>query len=80
MILTHKITLSLNNRDGIQSIDAVQGDTARAVELTLLENGLAWAVPEDVRAVIRYRRHDVVPLVSLVPVIVRPYPQLQILP
>jgi hypothetical protein len=56
MILTHKITLSLNNRDGIQSIDAVQGDTARAVELTLLENGLAWAVPEDVRAVIRYRR------------------------
>lgn len=56
MILTHKITLSLDSRDGIQSIDAVQGDTARAVELTLLENGRAWAVPEDVRAVIRYRR------------------------
>lgn len=56
MILTHKITLSLNSRDGIQSIDAVQGDTVRAVELTLMENGLAWPVPEDVRAVVRYRR------------------------
>lgn len=56
MILTHKITLSLNSREGIQSIDAVQGDTVRAVELTLLENGLSWAVPEDVEAVIRYRR------------------------
>lgn len=56
MILTHKITLSLDQRGDRQSIDAVQGDTARAVEVSLLEDGAAWAVPEDTTAVIRYRR------------------------
>lgn len=56
MILTHKISLSLNQRGERQSIDAVQGDSARAVEISLQENGAAWAVPEGVTAVIRYRR------------------------
>lgn len=56
MILTHKISLSLDRRGQMQSIDAVQGDSARAVEISLLENGSAWIVPEGTTAVIRYRR------------------------
>lgn len=56
MILTHKITLSLDRRGDRPCIDAVQGDTARAVEVSLLENGEAWLVPEGTAAVIHYRR------------------------
>ena len=56
MILTHKITLNLDCRGDRPCIDAVQGDTARAVEISLLDNGKAWLVPERTTAVIRYRR------------------------
>lgn len=56
MILTHKITLSLDQRGDRPCIDAVCGDTARAIEITLLENGEAWAIPQGVTAVVSYRR------------------------
>ena len=56
MILTHKLTLSLDNRELSQTLDAVQGDSARVVELSLLEGGAPWAVPEGTEAVIRYHR------------------------
>ena len=56
MILTHKISLSLDRRGDRPCIDAVQGDTARSVEISLLDNGSPWLVPERTTAVIRYRR------------------------
>lgn len=56
MILTHKIQLSLDTRGDRPCLDAVQGDTARAIEITLLENGAAWPVPEGVTGVVSYRR------------------------
>ena len=56
MILTHKITLDLAQRGDRPSIDAVQGDTARAVEISLMDNGAAWTVPEGTSAVVCYRR------------------------
>lgn len=56
MILTHKVTLSLDRRGDRPCVDAVQGDTARAVEISLTANGAAWLVPAGTEAVIRYRR------------------------
>lgn len=56
MILTHKITLSLDHQGERQIIDVVQGDTARAVEITLLENGEPWQIPEYPLVSIYYRR------------------------
>ena len=56
MILTHKLQLSLDTRGDRPCIDAVCGDTARAIEITLLENGVAWPIPEGVTAVVSYRR------------------------
>ena len=56
MILTHKIQLSLDQRGDRPCIDAVCGDTARAIEITLLENGAEWPIPAGVTAVVSYRR------------------------
>lgn len=56
MIFTNKISLDLDRRGDRPCMDAVQGDTARAVELTLLENDTVWPVPQGATAVIRYRR------------------------
>lgn len=56
MILTHKIRLSLDNRGDRPCMDAVCGDTARAVEFTLLENGAPWPIPTEATAVVSYRR------------------------
>ena len=56
MILTNKISLELDRRGDRPIMDAVQGDTARAVELTMLENGTVWPVPQEASAVVRYRR------------------------
>ena len=56
MILTHKIQLALDQRGDRPCIDAVCGDTARAVEVSLMENGEAWLIPEGTAAVVSYRR------------------------
>lgn len=56
MILTHKLTLSLDQRGERPCVDAVQGDTARALEVSLMENGVAWAIPEGCTGVVSYRR------------------------
>lgn len=56
MNISHKVTLSLDQRGDRQIIDAVQGDTARTLEISLLENGQAWTIPEGTMATIHYRR------------------------
>lgn len=39
-------------------LEGVQGDSARAVEITLTENGTAWEIPQDVRVLLRYRHQN----------------------
>lgn len=56
MILTHKLTLALDQRGDRPCLDAVQGDTVRAIEISLTENGEAWTIPQGVTAVVSYRR------------------------
>ena len=56
MIITHKIMVRLDSREEQQTIDTVQGDTGRSVEISLLDNGSAWSVPDGTRAMVRYRR------------------------
>lgn len=55
MIVTHKLKLPLDCREDIR-IDAVQGDSARAVEFSLTENGEAWPVPEGTTVMVHYCR------------------------
>ena len=56
MMITQKITLHLDRRTDNNIVETVQGDTARAVEFTLLAEETAWTVPEGATAMIRYRR------------------------
>lgn len=56
MILTHKLTLALDQRGDRPCLDAVQGDTVRAIDISLTASGEAWAIPQGVTAVVSYRR------------------------
>lgn len=59
MIITHKIEMDLAGRDWMPRIDVVQGDTnTRLLELTLLEAGSSWEIPEDVQVWVRYCKSD----------------------
>lgn len=59
MVITQKISLDFCCPKIQPRVSAVQGDSyTRAVEVTLLENGAAWAVPEDASVLVRYRRPD----------------------
>lgn len=56
MTIVHKITLDLAQRQEMPQIQANQGEAnSRQVEISLTENGVAWTIPEDAGAVIRYR-------------------------
>lgn len=58
MIVTHNLTIDLVEKQAPCIVDAVQGDSARCLELELLENGKPWQIPQDVSAVIRYAKPD----------------------
>lgn len=59
MIVTHKITVDLTRGGEMPRVDVVQGDVnTRAVELTLLEGGMAFAVPSGTAAAVRFRKAD----------------------
>lgn len=59
MIITHKLTMDLGRCGQAPIIDAVQDDRyTRNAELTLLDQGSAWAVPTGAKAVIAYRKAD----------------------
>lgn len=55
MIITNKISVHLDQRRETPIINAVQGDSARAVEIALLFAKEPWIVPEGVTAMIRYK-------------------------
>lgn len=58
MIVTQQIQVDLTDKQQRPSIDAVQGDTAKAVKITLTAGGVAWTIPSGAAALIRYRKLD----------------------
>ncbi len=58
MIVTQQIQVELTDKQERPSIDAVQGDGAKAVKISLLAQGEAWPIPAGAAALIRYRKLD----------------------
>ena len=59
MKVTQKINLDFTKQGVTPRISVVQGDLyTRLMEITLTSNGEPWHVPEDVSALIRYRKPD----------------------
>ena len=58
MIVTQQIQVNLTDKQERPSIDAVQGDGAKAVKISLFAEGEAWAIPDGAAALIRYRKLD----------------------
>lgn len=58
MQITQQITMHLDRRQESQIVDAVQGETARAVTLALYDKDQPWTVPADASILIRYRKPD----------------------
>lgn len=57
MITTNKINVFMHRREVYQT-DAVQGDTARVLELSLYAGAEKWPVPNRAGAQIRFRKPD----------------------
>lgn len=58
MQITKKITIDLAKRGIIETVDAMQGDSnTRAVEITLLDNGVAW-LPSDATPSVAFKKPD----------------------
>lgn len=59
MKVTQKINLDFTKQGVTPRISVVQGDLyTRLLEITLTSNGEPWHIPEDVSALIRYRKPD----------------------
>lgn len=59
MVITTKISMDLRRAGYPGIVHAVQNDTnSRAVELRLMDNGVAWIVPDGVTAAVGYRKED----------------------
>ena len=54
MQVTSQITIDLAAPGLLPVLEGVQGDSARAVALTLTENGKPWEIPQDARVMVRY--------------------------
>lgn len=58
MKIRQKVTVDLGNKGLRSKVDAVQGDSAREIEITLVSNGQPWEVPQGVSVLIRYAKTD----------------------
>ena len=58
MKVYQNITIDLAKNEGVAYADAVQGDSARFLRLSLEENGAAWNIPQGVVAVVRFEKPD----------------------
>ena len=59
MVITNKIEIDLARLGVQQLFHAVQNDAnSRVVEISLLENGAAWNVPDSATAAMAYRKAD----------------------
>ena len=59
MIVTHDITIDLQNRKGVPRVDATQDDRyTRDIAITLMSGAEPWEFPSDAVTVIRYSKSD----------------------
>lgn len=59
MIVTHDITIDLQNRKGVPRVDATQDDRyTRDIAITLMSGAEPWKFPSDAVTVIRYSKSD----------------------
>ncbi|MDO5152369.1 MAG: hypothetical protein Q4D50_03285 [Eubacteriales bacterium] len=59
MIVKHKLTMDLAGQAGMPRAEMVEGDQyARQLELSLYCGAEPWSIPEDVHAVVSFRRAD----------------------
>lgn len=59
MIITHPIEIDLVNPGAAPRVQVKQGESlSRMVEVRLLQNGEAWAIPSGTQVAIRYHVHD----------------------
>lgn len=59
MIVKTKIIMDLLKPTLCPVINAVQGDTySRGIDISLFAAGVAWEIPDDVTAAVRYRKRD----------------------
>ena len=54
MKITQTVKIDLARRTITPLVDAVQGDSARTLEIHLLSDGQNWMIPEDVQVMVRY--------------------------
>ena len=54
MLVTKKLTVDLARKSVLGTVDAVRGDSAIALEMTLLCDGTPWTVPDDASVIVRY--------------------------
>lgn len=54
MVATKKLTVDLVRKTLLGTVDAVRGDSAIALEITLLCDGEPWVVPADASVIVRY--------------------------
>ena len=58
MIVTHKLSVDLAEKGKPIVVSGVHGDSARALELELLTQGVPWQIPQEVAVCIRYEKPD----------------------
>lgn len=58
MKVTNIVNIDLSIRQNIPFVDAVQGDSARAIEFRLFDKGQPFNVPDGSAVLIRYKRPD----------------------
>lgn len=54
MLVTKKLTVDLARKTVLGCVDAVRGDSAIALELTMLCDGAPWTVPSGASVIVRY--------------------------
>ena len=54
MLLTKEVTMNLSYREPPIVVDALQGDSARALTIHFLTGGVPWAMPENATVVLQY--------------------------
>ena len=58
MLLTKEATMNLNYREAPIVMDAVQGDSARALAIHFMAGETAWEIPADAQVVLHYQCED----------------------
>lgn len=58
MLLTKEVTVNLGYRENLTVLDAMQGDSGRALNIHFVSGETAWQLPEDIQVVLQYGCED----------------------